>query len=599
MSVVFIILFLIQAANGYNNILVAESKRLQVAPCVCSIIKKYFSESNQITFVDINSQEDLLRALEGNVNVTFISRTPHVRLSKYNHIYLIHARGINDFAENFHHLTKEKDWNPRSKFLIIVNDIVGDLRAIFDELLKYHATNALVVEGRESMNMYTYEPFENFGCGKRYDDIVYFGKCLQPNVGNLFPDKTKTGLRNCTFNVESAHWPPFATDPNRVIVRGVEQAVLKFLAESEHFNINYTYVDNAEIFSLVQSDMTAIGPLQKLQDNEVDMNIGGMLLVASRTEAFDYIWSHMMTDEIIVLVQKSRELAAWKYIYIEFPASVWALLIIAFLVYSVLMIFVFKVKDRGSFTIKMFDTLLSHGIQAKFPTNVLLRLVLLHWIWFAYLIGLHYQTSLTSLTTHPLHVYQISDTEDLRTYKIKSCVSQVMHSVLSAEQLTFEEYENNSYTRGCTKYLESISTVSETDEAFTVSFSASYLFYKNEFCDVAGCKLYTFKQPLNMVLHSMYLYKGFPMLDELHLRTLRFRENGMVEKCLDVIYTSRELNNKVHMESFKSLFVIPWYIVIFGTGSAFFAFVIELIKGRFMKHGQSSGRCYTTENRLF
>ncbi|XP_028163786.1 ionotropic receptor 21a-like [Ostrinia furnacalis] len=432
----------------------ATTKNPDLASCVLSIINKYFT--TQITYVDILSDEDILRDMKDNLTNSIISRQVHVSLAEYNENYLVHVGTVADFVKEFPCLIHEPAWKPTVNFLIIFNEIETDIRDIFDVLLKLHVINVLVVRATD-MNLYTYNPFENYGCGKRYDRLIHYGKCSQPNVANVYPEKVTTGLQRCNFNVETVHWPPFAINPAQTKVggvQGVEQYILEVLAEIEHFNYTLLYTDNAERFSTIDRNMSVVGPLKALRDNAVDISMGGMLLLEERAVAFDVLWSHLPVDEVIILVKKAEKRYTWRYITMEFPPVVWILLVLVFLLYAWFMIKAFKVQDRALLILNMFGALLLHSVRMR--DTAVTKLVWIYWVWFAFLIGSHYTTILTSLTTHPLEAYQISNEEDLAIYKLKSCVSPIMQDVSAqGKELT---YKPEALSHGCGNLYQSMET---------------------------------------------------------------------------------------------------------------------------------------------
>ncbi|KAL0880631.1 hypothetical protein ABMA27_001860 [Loxostege sticticalis] len=513
-----------------------------------------------------------------NVSISILSRKARIqsrtRLWLHNENYLIHAGCVSDFIENFGYLTKGGYWQPSAKFMIVFNKIEEDLRVIFDKLLTFHVINALVIDATVDNNLYTYNPFENYGCGKRYDSITNYGKCLQPKVENIFPDKLVTGIKNCTFNIEAMHWPPYSIHPQiSDISVGAEQYTFNLLASLENFQINYTYTNNAEHISRVDGNMTVTGPLKSMKDNLVDITIGGMVLKPRRASAFDIIWSHIpFIDEVVILVRKAKKLYTWQYIFLEFSPVVWLMLALAIVAYAMFVVTVFKVEDKILFVMNMFGALLAHGIKERRTSAT--RYVLKFWACFAFLVSSHYLCSLSSLTTQPLNGFQISSMEDLATYNLKACVSPMMQLVVGDIDKLNSKQQNLSV--GCDSLYQSMETVSLRDDAYTVSLSKVYNFYRKEFCGVSGCRIYKFPRPLTNVLYAIFLYKGFPMLDTLNQHVMRIRESGVITKMMERLYTKRDSENKKYRNEFKYFVLVPWFVLISGWIVSTLIFVVEM-----------------------
>nr|XP_034826964.1 uncharacterized protein LOC117984457 [Maniola hyperantus] len=447
--------------------------------------------------------------------------------------YLIAAGNYADFINNFPDLTEEKYWLPTARFLIIINDITTtSLRKIFDLLLKYKVINVLVLNESSDPDLYTYNPFENYGCGQRYDRIVEYGKCSMSQE-NLYPYKMITGLRNCTFTVGSPHWPPYSVDlakDNNLV--GVEQMVIRELGKLEHFQVNFTNSGDGEAFSMIE---TGVGPLGMLQKQEIQMMAGGMILTYPRTKVFYYIWEHLAyTDEISYQVKRATDVATWKYTYLEFDALVWTVFVIAFLVFLLIFIVLVRPKDKGRIVLKMIGFLFLAGNRIR--GNFFTRYLFIHWVVLAYMINVYYVSNLVSFTTNPITKYQVSEEEDLVKYGLQPCVSPVIKDFMASVEV------NESYIeiqrKGCENLYESIRTVSKSEKLFTVVIRSLYQYNQHKYVDEWGdSTIYTFNEPLSKTIFAIYLYKGFPMLEQLRLQALRLRENGLIDGYFRYLYT--------------------------------------------------------------
>ncbi|KAM3958487.1 uncharacterized protein ACR2FA_007510 [Aphomia sociella] len=546
--------------------------------CVVNITKKYYTKGHEITYFDINSGDDkVLQAVNNVIHVSIVSSTYLKRANRIirNEGYIIFAGQAEDLIEKIIYLTQEPHWNPNARFLILIKAFDRNLEDIFDLLLKLHVIDTVVLNGTSDYDLYTYNPFENYSCGKHFGRIIHYGKCRETTATNLFPNKLITGLRNCTFNVAASHWPPYTIDPHRNIseLTGIEEYMLNIISQMEHFTINYIYSDDAEDFATVKEDMSAVGPLALLQNNTVDIIIGGMMLTQSRAEAFNYIYTHLAyTDDVRFMVKKARDVSVWKNVYLEFQPVVWMLLLLTFVVYSIFFFALFPVKDRNSIMLKMWDSLFQHGyvIRGRF----VMRGFFIAWIWFAYLVNSYYQSSLVSLSTHPAHEYQISTEADLHTFNLKPCISSLIQNFMLVEGIPF--YENTESE--CNSYMRSIELVGQKDGMFSIILNNIYLYNMHKFFDEWGeSYVYTFSRPLSKMIYGVYLYKGFPMHDRLQSLTLRLRENGLLEKNRHDLYYEQMIKHYFRQKPLQWFIIIPWYIFTFGVCLSIAVFALELI----------------------
>ncbi|KPI96839.1 hypothetical protein RR46_04964 [Papilio xuthus] len=171
--------------------------------------------------------------------------------------------------------------------------------------------------------MYTYNPFYNKNCGKKYDKIIKYDNCSETNVEKLFFYKPLKDLKGCTFNVGTTHWPPYSIDPLKdnmtVKFPGTELYLMRILSKIEGFSLKYIYLDNAEDFPVTRENMTSTGSLGLLQKGYLDIVLGGMILTFKRADAFNFFHGHHdFEDELSVLVKRAGPVPSWKNIYLEF-----------------------------------------------------------------------------------------------------------------------------------------------------------------------------------------------------------------------------------------------------------------------------------------
>ncbi|KAJ8730983.1 hypothetical protein PYW08_002396 [Mythimna loreyi] len=319
--------------------------------------------------------------------------------------------------------------------------------------------------------------------------------------------------------------------------------------------------------------MEAVGSLKKIQDNEADAALGGMLLTPSRALAFSYVYGHLAyTDEIRFVVKRASVVPAWKNLYLEFGSTVWALLLLALIFYSLLIIVLLRTEDKSLVILILLGNLVLHGhsIQSWLPV----KYILIFWVCFAYLVNTFYQSGLFSLTTNPAQEYQILKEEDIARFKLKPCFSAAMEKYY-LESVTSDD----SYKRmdGCNDMIESIKTVADSKDLYTITMYGQYKYNMHAFLDKYGqSQVILLPKPYSKVMFSIFLYKGFPMINYLLHKALRLRELGLVDKVLnDVIYL-QQVKHHFRDKEFQARLTIPWLIYVFGCLLALVTFIIEL-----------------------
>uniref|UniRef100_A0A2A4IVU0 Putative ionotropic receptor ligand binding domain-containing protein n=1 Tax=Heliothis virescens TaxID=7102 RepID=A0A2A4IVU0_HELVI len=516
--------------------------------------------------------------------MSVIARRSTIKLTTKHQAYLITATNATYFAKHFIRTTKEPSWNPKARFLIIVYDLDGDLELMFNTFLKLHAINVVVVNATDDAHLYSYNPFDNYNCGKRYDEIISYGKCSQAHSYDLYPEKLVTRLQNCTFNVLLTQWPPYtiitanSSNNDDPLMNGAEPYLIRTIGDKLGFNINILSSKNeSEEFPTVSSEMTAVGTLKRIQDSEADILIGGMLLTPSRALAFSYVYGlFVYTDEIRFVVKRASDIANWKYIYLEFDHTVWLLLLLALMTYSMLTVILLRTKDRSYVVLNLLSNLVLHG--RTFQTRWSVKYVLIIWVVFAYLVNTFYHSSLVSLVTHPVRDYQISTEEDLTKYQLKPCFSSIMGKYYVESVQSDGSFD---VMDGCYGLMESVTTVSKSSNMYTIILYGVYQYHEQKFFDEYGNHLIIpLPEPYSKVIYSMYMYKGFPMVDELRHRSLQLRESGIVDKVMRDMIFKKQIKYSYHHREYVPRFAIPWVLYIVGCSASIIAFVIEIISKR-------------------
>lgn len=547
--------------------------------CTSHIISKYFSNYSVLTYLDLYyDNNEIYEAVHNLKRINILLRDNKVGETKMDESYLIASSNASTLIGILPIFKKEPSWNPNARFLVIIKKLAKrELQEIFDRLLKLHVLNILIFNGGSiDPDIYTYNPYDNYGCGKRYDRIMDYGKCTMAKSKNLYPYKLITGLKNCTLRVTSSHWPPYTIDPARRhnSSEGVEEFIFKEMSILEQFSVKFNYSDDAEIFTMITSDMAAVGPMNLIQADETDAVFGGMILTHSRAQAFSYIYGHLsFTDEIRYQVQKAQYVLSWKYMYLEFEILVWILFLLAFITFFFTYILLVKPKDKIGVIFTMFRYLLLNSIRTR--GTYFTKYFFLTWIVFAYLINTYYVSSFVSLATNRPVSYQISNEQDMIDYNLKPCVCILMRSYLkSVGNITLGKNERDR----CNGLLDSIKTVGTSSDLYTVVLYSIYKYRRSQFYDDFGDPMtYSFPKPLSKIVYAMYLYKGFPLVEKLSRLAIRMRETGLIQYHLNHLCHQNSSKFYFSKEIRKSHVIVPWQILIIGYIISGFVLLLEII----------------------
>ncbi|CAG9578175.1 unnamed protein product [Danaus chrysippus] len=547
--------------------------------CIGNIVKKYFRHSNCMSFVHMGNDNELVEALNTMELKTIISRSPQTNMPVLNEHYVIDANSSTYFIKQFRHLVYERRWNPTTRFLILIKNLdVSDLYNVFDILLRYHVIHVLILNNTVDPEIYTYNPFENFGCGRRYDRIIDLGKCSKSSTKDLYPKKLITGLRNCTFNVAATHWPPFTIkreNNNTNMWVGIEEYIFREISRLESFNINLTFIGDGEKFTTISENMSIDGPMNSLRNGN-DVIFGGLILTEARTDMFQFVYLHLLEqDSLVYLVEKARRVQPWRNIYLVFQVDVWLTLLLLFLLYFLMFVLFFRPKDKSWVALKMLSFMFSSGTGIR--GSFFKKSIFIAWVWCSYFFCSYYQSTFSSVTIHPLKEHQIATVEDLKRDNLRPCVSDTIIDYIKA---TLNDTVLIQSPEQCRKLWDSIKFVSQSDyKYFTVVYRYKYQFYKLDFYNEYRENLiYKFNKPIFSSLNCIYFYKGFQYLERLQMHALRLRENGMINDYIAQLYWEFQRHYKFKNKDSQELeLVVPWNLMGLGYFLSTLVFMGEIL----------------------
>lgn len=576
-------MFYVTGQHGYLFKPFPEHDPHKLIRCVTNILDKYFAHKKELTFVNMNSDEnESLKEIHSTMRFSLITRNATEAVLIPNVGYVVYSPDVDTFSSLFQDLTREPPWNPYARFLIVIELLLEtELRQVFDVLLRQHVNDALLVNGTEETHLYTYNPFDNYACGRYYDTVIKYGLCAETRQ-NLYPNKLVNGLKNCTFRASYAHIPPYSIEPslneypNKLL--GLEQYVLKTVSESDEFKIDFNIHYNSSIYSRVSPNMTATGPIAMLQTNKTDVMIGSLMLRNSYQVAFTSISGYNdYVDEFTFAVRKASYVPSWKYFYLEFNVFVWLILLVCIIVYSTTIIFLLRPTDKGRIILELVGNLLLQGRGISGPMTI--KYVVIIWVWFAYIVNIFYQSSLVSLTTNPSKEYQISNEEDIAKYNLRPCLSELLANNIYTDTASKEQYEKIKVRNvHCEHMVGALELVSKNKDMFTIFVSYFYLYNKDTFNDQYGEPLIHYiERPFLKLLCGMQFYKGFPISARFQLNMMRMRESGLVQKNVRDQYYMRSLKYRFSSKEFVYRFVSPWIVYFSGCILAAACFFIEVI----------------------
>ncbi|XP_063374818.1 uncharacterized protein LOC134662502 [Cydia amplana] len=579
--------------NGHvGNIRVAEMPQEFVEQCIVDIIasKSQFNSDIAIINNDIVTTE-LIRRIHKTNNVKLYVKDGSVHVAASPSSFIIYGQNLSYFQNLIDYMNKDYYRKPDALYIIIMPDLKNDFIQIFHTLWKYHIINTLIIvtETNNSASVYSYFPYSEGGCGRNYNNTIKISDCNSVKKSDIMDSIREYDipvLKNCVLQVGTHNYPPIVIsdiDPKNKLAVGIEIDLLNILASLENISLNYVFFPEYVEFGHVSDNFTVTGILKKLYDNEVDLVIGAFALNSQRALFFDFIWSHFAYEDSFVTVTPSAGLLErWRIIYIVFKPLVWLLLLFIFLLCSVLLSNnnIVLNYDRSSELLNLFGNL-TQNIALSLKGYRFNNFIIVHWIWFGFLVNCFYQSKLTSFTTYRISKPQLNEYMSLNDYNFTPCFALDISPFMKYSGQVPIIHEEYLETHGCETADLSMDTVAKTQNKYTVTNYYRYLWWitKNP---TKKAQIHLMKEKLYNALYVIFLKRGFPLLKDFQLKMMQLVDNGFVEvvKSHHMIHDHVDSNvgGSFEISRLKLIdFIIPFSILSTGLVVAFVIFVIELM----------------------
>lgn len=220
--------------------------------------------------------------------------------------------------------------------VLLTNGNIHEIKSIFDILWsnQIYNVNVLFEDENKSILVHTFMPFTAGQCSG--PDPVLINEFLNGKFTNdlkkLFANKMQN-LHNCPVTVSIA----VSVEPYVIIKRfsngrfkltGEDIKVLKALSQSLNFKIVYIFIGNGGCFL---SNGTALGTLKALLDGLAEISISNWWLKVDRLQFLDAT-NDYLSDAVSFIIPSGQELSSFEKLAYPFEFSVWAMVLICFLI---------------------------------------------------------------------------------------------------------------------------------------------------------------------------------------------------------------------------------------------------------------------------
>ncbi|XP_063375043.1 uncharacterized protein LOC134662700 [Cydia amplana] len=562
--------------------------------CALEIVLSKTLHGADVALITSNKlQNDFIKKLHESYNVKMFGKDYDVPLSISPDVYLVHCDDKNHFENIFTNLKHVRYRNTNALFILVLPNIrKEELPTIFKILWSHHIIHILVTikDVDEDASIYSYLPYAAGRCGRDYNHTIKMGQCqahAARDVVEKLREYEKPNLENCTFNILAHHYPPLVfsdLNPLDTFAVGIERYLVELLLEAEHMSPNFTFVPETAEFGGITNNFTVTGIMKKLHENEVDLLFGGFSLNNKRALLFDFISNHLAFEDVYIPVTRNAELVqSWKIIYMIFEYRVWLLLLVAILICSALlssMDSISKGKCNCSSKLLALFGNATQNVALKRNENLSENLIIIHWLWFVFLVTCYYNTQLTSYSTYRTYEPQINEYMSLQNYNLTPCFSRDIMAFLknSDTPIIHEQYLDMD---SCNTADAALDEIVKSSSKYTVTIYYKYLWWASQH-PKGKSRVHVMQGNMYKTHYAIFFKRGFPLLQQFERRMSRIVECGFVHAIKgrfpnDVRYAS-DVSGAFDVRFLTSYdLILPFSILGAGHLIALVVFIIEVL----------------------
>lgn len=258
-------------------------------------------------------------------------------------------RHYDDFLEIFKEVTPKSFRLGGHFLLVMIRGELKELPAIFRNMWKQQIFNvfAMFEDANQEVLVKNFRPFNAEKCDDMSPILInkYKDGQFVNGTSTFFARKMKN-LFKCPVRVATSNnSEPYVfvkkSSNNSFALRGREISLVKTLAETLNFKLEFTYVGpNGVMFD----NGSATGALEALLIGEADISAVAWLLKDNRLKYFDRTTPHVY-ETIVFVVPPGSELTSYQQMLYPFDFFVWLALCI-FLLIGFIVIFVIKFQSK-------------------------------------------------------------------------------------------------------------------------------------------------------------------------------------------------------------------------------------------------------------
>ncbi|PNF28426.1 hypothetical protein B7P43_G16059 [Cryptotermes secundus] len=512
--------------------------------------------------------------------------------------------------------------NPKGVFLVILlNDGRVDkelLREVLASLWQWKILDVIVMiavkrqsfvtDNDTQVNLFSWFPFQSPNRCTQVTDVVLMDQC---NYGaflknaDLFPKKITRNLNRCPLTASTISWGDLVIVSTETSSDGAETKVTYkdglevtlYNTIAETFNMTAAFIVPIPSYGNIWGDYfpvnnTYTGVIGDAKFGRSNVSFCGLPKNFFFELHIDSTHSYVESG-FNWYVQCARPRPRWQVFVRTFTFSVWAVLILAFFAFAIMMWFLAKFPDErqedakyrsffGTFE-ALFAVFLNVGVS-RMPLTLSVRTFFCLWVWSCFALTIVFETYFTSLLVDPGLEKQVSDVEELLASDLVLTFDNgyvpLFEDMEERETLIMSRWVSCAGFEACSRRTATIG------DAATVLDFQTFDYYKHKFVDNNGesllCRL---PGKISGYFITMFMQKGNPLFQPVNDVILHMMEAGLVDFWWSVIVERLKLRRYQESEeapityfvfSMSHLYVAFTFLAL-GYGLSVSIFILELL----------------------
>lgn len=498
---------LLFTSHSVNGIAITDSEETNVLEnCVNKILSLYILP-NEVSILTVNSY---IRIEVPSINM-FVETTSEIPVAKGKQKPDAYLMVLTSNADNlFFKLIQATLWNPKAKFLIIIND---DSEDIFTNLNKFYLNKVVVLKYRRSerlVSLYDYKIVED-----NRPVPIKIGNCTQTNLNTDYELFNNTNKKRTirTLSVLAEVVPPYFITTSR----GHNPNAIKTISEQLGIQPVYSRLNsNSSYQERIDALVTA------MKTKKYDM-FGGLLFLNDYEHFILDITYPAFEDKTVVACPALDARSPRDYIFSGTSYFMFAISIVIF--YILFKFFKIPGERRYSLYLVLIEINLLECTSFKPKTNFV-RLLLITNIIFVMIIHITYTSKRFQTITSTTKIDSINNIQDIMDLNMTIFIQQQIDTK-NLLGPSFRAYIN-SHSIYCSEFGACLNKTANHKNIAMIGLHKAFEWYlPTHVIDINMVKI--LKSNLNSFTMGFYFFKGHPLFEEFNKRLFLLKQHGLIE----------------------------------------------------------------------